>query len=102
MEGPVRDFKDYYQIMGLARDATQDDIRRAYRQLARKNHPDVSKSPDAEKRFKEIGEAYAVLKDPEKLAAYDALPPAAGLEHPPPASARRRRHGRFLRRQRLL
>lgn len=67
------EFKDYYQIMGLARDATQDDIRRAYRQLARKNHPDVSKAPDAEKRFKEIGEAYAVLKDPEKRAAYDAL-----------------------------
>nr|WP_315232572.1 DnaJ C-terminal domain-containing protein [uncultured Albidiferax sp.] len=73
MENPTMEFKDYYQIMGLARDATQDDIRRAYRQLARKTHPDVNKAADSEKRFKEIGEAYAVLKDPEKRAAYDAL-----------------------------
>jgi curved DNA-binding protein len=67
------DFKDYYQIMGLARDATQDEIKRAYRQLARKYHPDVSKLADAEVRFKELGEAYAVLKDLEKRAAYDQL-----------------------------
>ncbi len=67
------DFKDYYAVMGVERNATQDDIKRAYRKLARKYHPDVSKEPDAEKRFKEIGEAYEVLKDPEKRAAYDQL-----------------------------
>src|SRR3989304_155512 len=67
------EFKDYYQIMGVKRDATQDDIKRAYRQLARKYHPDVSKQADAEARFKELGEAYEVLKDPEKRAAYDQL-----------------------------
>lgn len=67
------EFKDYYQIMGVARDATQDDIKRAYRKLARKYHPDVSKEKDAEARFKEVGEAYEVLKDEEKRAAYDQL-----------------------------
>lgn len=67
------EFKDYYQIMGVARDASQDEIKRAYRQLARKYHPDVSKDPDAEARFKELGEANAVLKDIEKRAAYDQL-----------------------------
>jgi curved DNA-binding protein len=67
------EYKDYYQIMGVARDASADDIKRAYRRLARKYHPDVSKEKDAEARFKEIGEAYEVLRDPEKRAAYDAL-----------------------------
>ena len=67
------EFKDYYNIMGLARSATQDEIKRAHRQLARKYHPDVSKEPDAEARFKEVGEAYEVLRDPEKRAAYDQL-----------------------------
>ena len=59
--------------MGVPRDASQDDIKRAYRKLARKYHPDVSKEPQAEVRFKELGEAYEVLKDPEKRVAYDRL-----------------------------
>ncbi len=66
-------FKDYYATFGLPREATQDEIKRAYRKLARKYHPDVSKAADAESRFKELGEAYAVLKDPEKRAAYDQM-----------------------------
>jgi curved DNA-binding protein len=66
-------YKDYYKIMGLSRDATQDEVKRAYRKLARKFHPDVSKEKDAESKFKELGEAYEVLKDPEKRAAYDRL-----------------------------
>jgi curved DNA-binding protein len=65
-------FRDYYQTLGVARDATPEDIKRAYRKLARKYHPDVSKERDAEARFKEIGEASEVLRDPEKRAAYDA------------------------------
>jgi len=67
------EYKDYYQTMGVARDATQEEIKRAYRKLARKYHPDVSKEPDADARFKEVGEANEVLKDPEKRAAYDQL-----------------------------
>jgi curved DNA-binding protein len=59
--------------MGVAKDASQDDIKRSYRKLARKFHPDVSKETDAEQRFKEVGEAYEVLKDPEKRVAYDQL-----------------------------
>ncbi len=66
-------FKDYYEVFGIERTATQDEIKRAYRKLARKYHPDVSKEPDAEARFKEMGEAYEVLKDPEKRAAYDLM-----------------------------
>jgi curved DNA-binding protein len=66
-------YKDYYEILGLERSATQDDVKRAYRKLARKYHPDVSKLDDTEERFKEVGEAYEVLKDPEKRAAYDRM-----------------------------
>lgn len=73
MPGDQVEFKDYYKIMGLARSATADEIKRAHRQLARKYHPDVSKVANAEARFKEVGEAYEVLKDPEKRAAYDQL-----------------------------
>lgn len=80
------DFKDYYAIMGVARDASQDDIKRAYRKLARKFHPDVSKEANAEERFKELQEAHEVLKDPEKRAAYDQLGHnwRAGQEFKPP------------------
>ena len=67
------EYKDYYKIMGVGRDATQDDIKRAFRKLARKYHPDVSKEADAELKFKDLNEANEVLKDPEKRAAYDQL-----------------------------
>ena len=67
------DYKDYYKTLGVDRKATQDEIKRAYRKLARKYHPDVSKEADAELKFKDLGEAYEVLKDPEKRVAYDQL-----------------------------
>jgi curved DNA-binding protein len=66
-------FQDYYETLGVARDASAEDIRRAYRKLARKYHPDVNKEPDAEDRFKQISEAYEVLRDEEKRARYDRL-----------------------------
>jgi len=66
-------YKDYYAILGVDRKATADDIKKAYRKLAQKHHPDVNKEPGAEEKFKDIAEAYQALKDPEKRAAYDQL-----------------------------
>jgi curved DNA-binding protein len=92
------EYKDYYKILGVARDASQDDIKRAYRKLARKYHPDVSKEPNAEARFKEVNEAGEVLRDAEKRAAYDALGSGwqAGQEfRPPPGEGFQHREFRF-------
>ena len=80
------EYQDYYKALGIAREAPADEVKRAYRKLARKYHPDVSKEPDAEKRMKEVNEAYAVLGDPEKRAAYDKLGsgPQPGQDFRPP------------------
>ncbi|OYV75770.1 MAG: cytochrome C biogenesis protein, partial [Acidithiobacillus ferrivorans] len=67
------EYKDYYRILGVERSADANAIKAAYRKMARKYHPDVSKEKDAEERFKDLQEAYEVLKDPEKRAAYDQL-----------------------------
>jgi DnaJ-class molecular chaperone len=66
-------FQDYYHTLGVSRDATQDEVKKAYRKLARKYHPDVNKDKDAEDKFKELSEAHEVLKDPEKRKLYDQL-----------------------------
>jgi curved DNA-binding protein len=79
-------FKDYYQTLGVARDASAEDIKKAFRKLARKYHPDVSRERDAEARMKDVNEAWNVLSDPEKRAAYDRLGQGwqAGQEFRPP------------------
>src|SRR5258708_7866493 len=66
-------YKDYYEILGIKRDAGADDIKKAYRKLAHKFHPDVSKDPKGEEKFKDVSEAYKTLKDPQARAAYDKL-----------------------------
>ncbi len=80
------EFKDYYEILGVSRDASADEIKRAFRKLARKYHPDINKDPGAEAKFKEINEAYEVLSDAEKRKAYDQLGAnwRAGQEFRPP------------------
>ena len=66
-------YKDYYRILGIERPASADEIKKAYRKLARKYHPDVSKDPKGEEKFKDVSEAYETLRDAEKRAAYDQL-----------------------------
>lgn len=89
-------YRDYYAILGVGRDASEEQIKHAYRKLARKYHPDVSKEPGAEEKFKEVAEAYQTLKDPEKRAAYDQL----GTHRPgedirPPPEWRQHWQGQF-------
>ncbi|HEX9173326.1 MAG TPA: DnaJ C-terminal domain-containing protein [Telluria sp.] len=87
-------FKDYYQILGVERTASAGDIKQAYRKLARQFHPDISKDPRGKERFQEIGEAYAVLKDPEKRQDYDQLgKPQPGQDFSPPPGWRNNADG---------
>src|SRR4030088_9694 len=66
-------YKDYYKTLGLERGATDEELKKAYRKLARKYHPDVSKEANAKEKFQEVAEAYETLKDKEKRSAYDSL-----------------------------
>ena len=73
-------YQDYYQILGVPRDAENSDIKKAYRKLARKYHPDVNEDAGAEEKFKEVNEAYEVLKDSDKRQAYEELKQTIGLD----------------------
>lgn len=82
-------YKDYYATLGVSKNASQDEIKKAFKKLARKYHPDVNKDPGAEEKFKEINEAYTVLSDPEKRQFYDRYgseAASAGGQGPPPWS----------------
>src|SRR5690348_14746908 len=79
-------YKDYYETLGVKRDAPVEEIKKAYRRLAQKYHPDVTKDPGGEEKFKEVAEAYETLKDPAKRAAYDQLgrhQPGQDFQPPP-------------------
>ncbi len=69
----MADQKDYYETLGVSRDADDDTIRKAFRKLSKKYHPDLNHAPGAEQKFKEVNEAYQVLSDPQKRAAYDQM-----------------------------
>ncbi|MEY3692123.1 MAG: chaperone protein DnaJ, partial [Bacillota bacterium] len=69
--------RDFYEVLGVSKNASKDDIKAAYRKLAKQFHPDINKAPDAEKKFKEVQEAYDVLYDDQKKAAYDQFGHAA-------------------------